>query len=69
MPLGVEKLLLSDCQNINEFRAIHMNTHSNAQEYSLEQGLLPKFQNFCGKYQFAIEFASLAYLYLPIRGV
>ena len=66
MPLGVEKLLLpSDCLNINEFRAIHMNTHSDAHEYSLEQELLPKFHNFGGENQFAFEFACLAYLYLP----
>ena len=64
MLLGVEKLLPSTCLNINEFRAIHMNTHSDAHEYSLEQVLLPKFHNFGGKYQFAIEFACLAYLYL-----
>ena len=37
MSLGVEMLLPSDCLNINEFRAIHMNTHSNAHGYSLEQ--------------------------------
>ena len=42
-----------------------MNTHSNAHEYSLEQELLPKFHNFGGEYQFAIELACLAYLYLP----
>ena len=53
MSLGVEKLLPSDCLYINEFRAIHMNTHSDAYGYSL----LPKFQ-------FPIEFACLAYLYL-----
>ena len=41
-----------------------MNTHSDAHEYPLEQELLPKFHNFRGKYQFAIEFACLAYLYL-----
>ena len=60
MSLGVEKLFPSDCLNINEFRAIHMNTHSDAHEYSLEQELLPKFHNFGGEYQFAIEFACLA---------
>ena len=65
MSLGVEKLLPSDCLNINEFWAIHMNTHSDAQEYSLEQELLPKFHNFGGEYQFAIELVCLAYLYLP----
>ena len=27
MSLGVEKLLPSDCLNINEFRAIHIKTH------------------------------------------
>ena len=31
---GVEKLLPSDCLNINKFRAIHMNSHSDAHEYS-----------------------------------
>ena len=41
-----------------------MNTHSDAHEYSLAQELLPKFHNFGGEYQFAIEFACLAYLYL-----
>ena len=66
MSLDVEKLLPSDCLNINEFRAIHINTHSDAHEYSLEQELLPKFHNFGGEYQFAIEFACLADLYLPI---
>ena len=30
MLLGVEKLLPFDCLNINEFRAIHMNTHFDA---------------------------------------
>ena len=43
MSLGVEMLLPSDCPNINEFRAIHMNTRSDAHGYSLEQELLPKF--------------------------
>ena len=56
MTLGVEKLLPSDCLNtcINEFRAIHvhMNTHSDAHEYSLKQELLPKCHNFGGEYQF-----------------
>ena len=43
-----------------------MNTHYSAHEYSWEQELLPKFHNFGGEYQFAIEFACLAvYLYLP----
>ena len=65
MSLGVEKLLPSDCLNINEFTAIHVNTHSDAHEYSLEQELLPEFHNSGGKYQFAIEFACLVYLYLP----
>ena len=37
MSLSVEMLLPSDCLNINEFRAIHMNTHSDAHGYSLEQ--------------------------------
>ena len=41
-----------------------MNTRSDAHEYPLEQELLPKFHNFRGEYQFAIEFACLAYLYL-----
>ena len=31
-----------DRLNINKFRAIHMNTHSDAHEYSLEQ-FLPKY--------------------------
>ena len=65
MSLGVEKLLPSDCLNINDIRAIQMNTHSDAHEYSLEQELLPKCHNFGGEYQFTIEFACLAYLYLP----
>ena len=30
MSLGVEKLLPSDCLNINEFPVIHINTHSDA---------------------------------------
>ena len=38
-----------------------------AHEYSLEQELLPKFHNFDVGYQFAIEFACLAFLYLPER--
>ena len=50
--------------NINEFRAIHMNTHSDAHEYLLEQELLPKFHNYGGEYQFAVEVARLAYLFL-----
>ena len=29
MSSGVEKLLLSDCLNINEFGAMHMNVYSN----------------------------------------
>ena len=38
MSLGVEKLLPSDgLKYINEFRAIHINTRSNAHEYSLDQ--------------------------------
>ena len=65
MSWGVEKLLPSDCLNINEFWSIHTNIHSDAHEYSLEQEILPKFHNFGGDYQFAIEFACLAYLYLP----
>ena len=67
MSLGVEKLFSFDCLHINEFRAIHMNTHSDAHEYSLEQEQLPKFLNFGGEYQFAFEFAYLAYFYLPKR--
>ena len=35
MSLGVEKLLPSDSLNINEFRAIHVNTHSDAHGYTL----------------------------------
>ena len=37
MSLCVEMLLPSDCLNINEFRQIQMNTHSDAHGYSLEQ--------------------------------
>ena len=33
----VEIILPSDCLNINEFRTIHMNTHSDAHGYSLEK--------------------------------
>ena len=62
--IGCREYLPSDCLNINEFRAIHINTHSDAHEYSLEQELLPKFYSFGREYQFAIEFARLAYLYL-----
>ena len=65
MSLGVEKLLPFDCLNINGFWAIHMNTHSDAQEYSLEQELLPKFHNIGRNYQFVIKFARLANFYLP----
>ena len=57
MSLGVEKLLPCGCLNINEFRAIHINTHNDAHEYSLEQDLLPKFHNFGGEYLFPIDFA------------
>ena len=57
MPLGVGMLLPSDCLNINEFRAIHVNTLSDAYEYSLEQEILPIFRNLGGEYRFAIEFA------------
>ena len=66
MSLGVEIVLPSDCLNINEFRAMHMHTHSHsdAHVYSLKQELLPKFHSFGGEYQFAIEFACLAYLIL-----
>ena len=69
MPLGVEKLLPSDCLNINELRAIHMNTHSDTHEYSLEQELLLKYHNFGGEYQFAIEFACFAYLKRPLISI
>ena len=55
MSLGVEKLLPCDCLNINEFRAIHINAHSDAHEYSLEQEFLPRFHNFGGEYHFAID--------------
>ena len=58
-------LLLFDCLNINEFRTIHMNTFSDAHEYSLEQELLPKFHNFGREYQFAIEFACYAFFLMP----
>ena len=67
MSLGVEKLLPSVCLNINEFRAIHMNTRSVALEYSFEQELLPKFHIFAGEYHIAVEFSCLAYHYLPKR--
>ena len=62
--IGCREVITHDCLNNNEFRAIHMNTHSDAYENSLEQELLPKFHNFRGEYQFAIECACLAYLYL-----
>ena len=65
MSLGVEKLLPFDCLNINEYRTTHMKTHSNAYGYSLEQEPLPTFHNFGRDYQFAIEFANIAYFYLP----
>ena len=65
MSLGVEKLLPFDWLNINGFRTIHMKTHFDAQEYSLEQELLPKFHNFGREYQFVIKFARLANFYLP----
>ena len=61
MPLGVEKKLPSDCLNISKLRAINVNTHSDAHDYSLEQELLPKFRNFGREYKFAIKFACLAY--------
>ena len=54
MSLGVEKLLPSDCLNINEFgryTLILIPMHMNIQE------LLLKFHNFGGEYQIAIEFA------------
>ena len=57
MSLGVGKLFPSDCLNINEFREIHINTHSNANKYSLEQRLSPKFHDLGGEYQLAIDFA------------
>ena len=62
MSLGVEKLLPFDCLNINEFWGIHMDTYSDAYQYSLEQELFLKFHNFGGEYQFTIEFACLAYI-------
>ena len=65
MSLGVKKLLPSDCLNINEFWAIHTNTHSDAHEYSLEQEFCLNFIISTGEYQFTIKFACLAYLYLP----
>ena len=34
--MGVEKLLPFDCLNINDFLAMHMNIHSAAHEYLLE---------------------------------
>ena len=39
MSLSVEMLLPYDCININEFRGIHVNIHSDAHGYSLEQEL------------------------------
>ena len=49
MSLGVEIVLPSGCLNINEFRAIHMHTHSDAHVFfSLGQELSPKFHNFGG---------------------
>ena len=36
MGSGVEKLLPSDCLNINEFEAMHIYIHSDAHGYSLE---------------------------------
>ena len=42
MSLGVEMLLPSDCLNINGFRAIHMNTHSDATWIFIRTELLPK---------------------------
>ena len=41
MSLGVEMLLPSDCLNINGFRAIHMNTHSDATWIFIRTELLP----------------------------
>ena len=41
----VEMLLPSDCININEFRAIHMNTHSDAHRYSLEKSYCTNFNS------------------------
>ena len=64
MSLGVEKLLPSDCLNINEFRAIHTNTHSDVHEYSLEQEFCLNFIISTREFQFTIEFACLAHLYL-----
>ena len=54
MSFGFEKLLPSDCLNINEFRKIHVN-----RSYCLN------FTKFGGVYQFAIKFACLAYHNLP----
>ena len=45
MSLGVEMLFPSDCLNINEFRVIHMNTHSDAHGYSLEQSYCLNFNS------------------------
>ena len=65
MSLGFKNLLPSDCLNITEFWEMHVNTHSDAHEYSFEQELLHKFHNFGGEYQFAFKFACLTYLQLP----
>ena len=55
---GVDKLLPFDYLKINKFGAIHMNSRSDAHEYSPECQLLPLFpRNFGGGYQFFIEFA------------
>ena len=43
MSLGVEMLLPFDCLNNNEFWVIHMNTHSDAHGYSLEQSYCLNF--------------------------
>ena len=40
--IGCREVIAFDCLNINNFAAIHMNTHSDAHEYSLEQEFLPK---------------------------
>ena len=45
MSLGVDMLLPFDCLNNNEFRLIHMNTHSDAHGYSLEQSYCLNFNS------------------------
>ena len=64
--IGCREYLPSYCLNINEFRAIHINTHSDAHEYSLEQELLPKgLGSRRGEIGSAIEMhTDLKYVYM-----